>query len=1061
VKFGVQNQPLSYALKLLHDESGLTFFYPSEKIANYTSVTLAIKTRTLEATIELLLANTGLEFKQQDNDIIIFEKASLQLQTNRQPVLLNGRVVDESNRPMPGVIIKEKGTNLGWSTNTTGQFSALITSPEAILQFSFLGYLTQEIPVGKLKSPLVIVLKEDIGRLNEVQIIAYGTTTKRENTGDVSTVSAKTIEQYPTTNVLDVLQGSVPGLNIYKNTGNANGSYKVQIRGINGVNGGAPLYVIDGIPYQGGSYDSQNLNLGANTANGKSGSGYDALSFINPADIESISVLKDADATAIYGSRGADGVILITTKKGVTGAPKIDISLYSGVNDVAHMQPMLNEQQYLHMRREAKANDHSPILPTDYDINGTWDTTRNENWQKQLIGGFGHLTNAQLGISGGSPLVQYRISGGYNRTTNLEQLGGSDESGNLHVSLTSSTADNKFTVSFTGGYLYDINTMPQSDLISDISLAPDAPPLNNSNGTLNFQNNTFSNPLVVKNYINSSPSNNLLSSVSLSYRPIKDLEIRLTTGYNKQAVNEFLGTPTTVSPPYLVGTSFSNFTYNTNTSWSLEPQVNYNKSIGKGKLSVTVGTSLQSEASASTELLVTGYNSDLLLKSISGGTTITSVTPYSYSPTKFSAVFGRVMYNWNNKYNIDLSARDDGSSNFGEHKQFHVFSAVGANWIFSEESFFKNNLPVLNFGKLRASYGSTGRDNISPYSYLSTYNNNGLSYQGTAGLIPTRLPNPDLSWETTKKAELSLELQFFAGRIDFQTNFYRNRTSGILNGSLLSEVTGFQSINENLPAIIQNQGFDASLTTTNIRSINFNWSTTVLFTRDRNDLVSYPNLQTSAYANLYIIGQPVNIVKAYRFAGVNPQTGVYQFYTANGAITSLPSAADKTATININPDFYGSVQNSFRYKQFTLNFSFRFIKQKGENAFYNLSIIPPGFTSNVNYNTLVLNRWQKPGDITNIQRYGTNFSLLFAQEYATQSNFAYGDASYIRLQNLSLAYQLPMKFTNKLGIQSAQIFVQGDNLWTITGYNGIDPENQSIYSLPPLRTMTAGLRLTL
>jgi hypothetical protein len=226
-------------------------------------------------------------------------------------------------------------------------------------------------------------------------------------------------------------------------------------------------------------------------------------------------------------------------------------------------------------------------------------------------------------------------------------------------------------------------------------------------------------------------------------------------------------------------------------------------------------------------------------------------------------------------------------------------------------------------------------------------------------------------------------------------------------------------------------------------------------------LLSFPSLQTSAYANSLIIGQPVNISHTYRFAGVNPQTGIYQFYTASGAITSSPAAADQTVVLNTNPDFYGSVQNSFRYKQFTLSFLFRFIKQTGRNAFYNIGIIPPGLANDLNYNTLVLNRWQKPGDITNIQRYGTSFSLLFAQNSAIQSNYAYGDASYIRLQNLSLAYQLPPAFTSKLGIQNLQIFVQGDNLWTITGYNGIDPENQSSLSLPPLRMVTAGLRLTL
>jgi len=1066
VTIQAKDAQLSTIFQQIRTQTGYDFAYTATAIESAKTVTINVKNEELGDVLKKIFENQPLDFTIKDKFVTVTLKQptiidKIKSALNLDKIEVTGKVVDESNVPMPGVNIKVKGTNLGWVTDANGRFTLAIATPDAILQVSFVGYLTQEIAVSSIKSPIVIKLKEDIGKLDEIQVIAYGTTTKRENTGDVSTISAKTIQQYPTTNALDVLQGTVPGLNIYKNTGNPNGTYQVQIRGINGLSSASPLYVVDGIPYQGGSYVSQNSNLGTNTAHGSGQFGYDALSFINPSDIESISVLKDADATAIYGSRGADGVILITTKKGKYGTPKIDASIYDGITDVGHMQPMLNEQQYLQMRHEANANDHSAVSATDYDINGTWDTTRNVNWQKQLIGGYGHLTNAQVGISGGTQLLQYRISGGYNRTTNLEQLGGNDQSGNMHVSLTSSTADNKFTVSFTGGYLYDVSTLPQGSLIGAITFAPDAPALYNANGTLNFQNNTFSNPLLQKNQINRTPSSNLLSSVVLSYKPVKDLEIKLTSGYNRQQVNEFLGSPTTVFPPYQPGTSQSLFTNDAKTSWSIEPQVNYNKKIGKGKLSATVGTSLQSEGSSSVSLRVTGYSSDLLLSSLTAGTSITSISPYSFSPQKFSAVFGRVAYSWDEKYFIDLSARDDGSSNFGPNKQFHVFSAAGAGWIFSEEKFVKDNLPFLSFGKLRGSYGSTGRDNISPYSYLSTYSSNGLSYQGSAGLTPTRLPNPDLSWETTKKAELSLELQFLKGRIAFETNFYRNRTSGTLGGYPLSLVTGFLSVNENIPDVVQNQGFDLSLTTTNIAASNFTWSTTFLFTRDRNQLLSFPNLQNSSYANSLIIGQPVNIFKQYRFAGVDPQTGIYQFYTAGGAITSSPAAADKTAVINTNPDFYGSVQNSFRYKQFTLSFLFRFIKQTGENAFFNMGGIPPGFFNNNNFNTLVLNRWQKPGDITNIQRYGTSFNLLFAQGSAVQSNAAYGDASYIRLQNLSLAYQLPPVFTSKLGIQNLQIFVQGDNLWTITGYNGIDPENQSSSSLPPLRMVTAGLRLTL
>jgi TonB-linked SusC/RagA family outer membrane protein len=1061
VKFGVTNESLNNALKKLQNESGYTFFYPSEKIASYDHISVETKERSVKETLGLLLENTDLDFKQQNNDVIIFEKTVI---THAAPkiIYIIGKVVDEKKQPLPGVTIKIKGSNSAWTTNQNGAFIAATAVPNAILQFTFIGYITQEIPADQLKNPAVIVLKEDISKLDEVQVIAYGTTTKRANTGDITTVKAETIAQYPTTNVLDVLQGTVPGLNVYKNTGNAQGTYKVQIRGINGLGSAQPLYVIDGIPFRGGGVNTSNLNLGANTANGGNAGGYDALGGINPDDIESISVLKDADATAIYGSRGADGVILITTKKGKTGAPRISATVYSGVNDVAHFQHLLNLQQYLQMRHEAKTNDKSAISPTDYDINGGWDSTRSTNWQKALIGGYGHNTNAQLGISGGSEDVQYRINGGYNYTSDLEHLGGSDQTASLNVNISSITKDKKFSVVFTGGYLYDINTQTQSDLTGDIVMAPDAPALYTSTGALNFQNNTFYNPLIEKNNINHTPSYNLTSSLTLSYKPIKDLEIKLTTGYNKRDVNEFLGVPSNAVPPYLTLNPYSQFTYNTSTAWSIEPQVDYTKKIGKGTLLATAGASLQDENYTTMSLETTGYSSDLLLSSPTAGTTITTVSPYSVSPQKFAALFGRLNYNWADKYYIDLTGRDDGSSNFGQNRQYHFFAAAGAGWIFSEESLIKNNLEFLNFGKLRGSYGTTGRDNISPYSYLSTYSSNGVSYSGVAGLTPTRLPNPNLSWETTTKAELGIDLQFLKGRIALTTNFYRNRTTGVLANSALSLVTGFGAINENMPATVQNAGFDISLTTTNFKNKNFSWNTTFLFTRDRNKLLSYPNLATSPYANEYVIGQPVDITKVYRFGGVNQQTGIYQFYGANGQITAaLNSVTDKTVLINVDPNFYGSIQNNISYKQFSLSFLLRGIKQMGRNAFYNMGIIPPGFSANNNYNTQVLSRWQKPGDVTNIQRYGTSIFLLLAQNNAVQSNAAYGDASYIRLQNISFSYTLPKNVVSKMHMQSLQVFLQGENMFTISRYNGMDPENQSAYSLPPLRVMTAGLRLTL
>jgi len=1058
----------------IEQQTKYSFFYTSEALKQLPEISIDVKNASVEQILDKCLKNSPLSYTIVSNVVVIKPKTA-NLSTAQARVVI-GQVTDEKGNPLPGVTIKLKGAAQGTVTSASGQFSLFVDDVEtAVLQFSFIGYATREVKANTMAGLFVIKMVEDISRLDEVKIVAYGTTTKRLSTGDQTSISATDIAKYPTTNVLDVLQGSVPGLAIYKNTGNPGGSYKVQLRGVNGYSSRPPLYIVDGVPYgsmnspntfsTNNGYLTQNTTLGANSANGTVGQGGNPLNLINPLDIESITVLKDAEATAIYGTRAADGVIIITTKKGKAGSLKTDLSFYTGYTSVTHLPDLLNLQQYLQMRKEAKRNDNANILTTDYDINGVWDTTRSTNWAKTALGGTGHVTNAQASISGGSNNVQFLISTGYNRQTNVTDVNGSDQSGNLSFSINSKSDNNKFSVQLSGSYFYNVNTITQSDFTTLLTLAPDAPPIYNPDGTLNFQGNTFNNPYVVKNLMNNTVTGNLRSSAVISYRPINSLELKVNLGYNKQQINEFLGGPSTAFQPFPTVTPPSSTFVTDNVSWlSVEPQINFNKDISKGKISVTVGSSLQRSVDESTQLKVTGYTSDLLLPNITAGTLITPIVTAVYAPYKLSGIFGRAGYNWDNKYLLEVSGRYDGSSHFGANKQFHLFSAVGAGWVFSEENLIKNNLTFLSFGKLRGSYGVTGRDAIPPYLYLDTYSPTSATYQGMGGLIPTGLPNADLGWESTTKSEIGLELQFLKGRIIFETNFYHNRTSDLLNSTPLSQVTGFTSIFQNQPSVIQNEGFDMTVTGNNFRGKDFSWSTTVILTRDRNKLISFPGLEKSGYATQYVIGQSISALPFYSFAGVNPQTGIYQFNNKAGAVVpalSLSAATDKFVYVNVSPDYYGSVQNSFRYKQFSLDFLFRFIKQIGLNAFGQQGTLPAGLSPNSNFSTIVLNRWQKPGDVTDIQRYGTGIQTLFGQSSAIQSDHSYGDASYIRFQNLSLTYTLPQPLLKKLHVQSLQVYVQGDNLLTISKYGAIDPENQSSLSLPPLRTITSGLRLSL
>jgi hypothetical protein len=388
---------------------------------------------------------------------------------------------------------------------------------------------------------------------------------------------------------------------------------------------------------------------------------------------------------------------------------------------------------------------------------------------------------------------------------------------------------------------------------------------------------------------------------------------------------------------------------------------------------------------------------------------------------------------------------------------------VGAAWIFSKENFVQHALPFLSFGKLRGSYGTTGSDQIGNYQFYDLFQTTTYSYQGTTGLTPVGISNPDLAWEETKKLEGGLELGFIKDRILLQANYYRNRTSNQLVSSNLSAVTGFGTVSINLPATVQNAGWEFMLSTVNVKSKNFGWISSFNLTMARNKLVDYPGLQGSPNQDAFVIGQPLGTAKFFHFIGVDPQTGVYEFSDSKGNPTFNPSfETDRTVLLNATPKYYIGLLNSFNYKGWQLDIFFHFRKQLGSN--YLLQFPYPSGVFGSNRPTAVLNRWQKPGDSAPIELYTQNFSsnvVTGYNNYAQSSDYVYKDASFIRLANLSLSYQFPSQWTRKLHLQNGRIFFHGQNIFTITKYKGVDPESQSPTALPPLRVFTGGINLTL
>jgi len=1067
VTLSMKDAPIEKVFREIERQTGYGFLYNKKMLAELPKVTINVKNADIREVLDRCFSTVQIDYVISEQTILVREKDPTRL-PNQSHVdtsvnAFTGTVVDETGEPLSGASIKLKEGKVVAITDAKGQFRLKDVNSDATIIISFTGYSEKTVVVDG-KASFRVTMSLATNKLDEAQVIAYGATTERLSTGDISKVSSQEIAEQPVSNVLAAIEGRVPGLVITQTTGIPGGGFTAQIRGKNSLeNGTDPFYVVDGVPYNSEILSPDGL-LNASLQGGS------PLNFINPYDIESVEVLKDADATAIYGSRAANGAILITTKRGANGAMKISLNLNSGLTTPARDITLLNTQQYLTMRNEAFMNDGETPQSYDYDVNGTWDTTRYTNWSKVLTRNKAEYTDVNLSFSGGNTNTQYLVSGGYNRQTTgfptLISHEGSDQTGSVHFNINSSSQDKRFKISFTGSYVNNDNNVQNVDFSQErFSLAPDAPSLYNSDGSLNWaplvpgQAGTFSNPLALLYETYSGLTTNIVGNSVVSYTLLHGLELRSSFGYTNTQMDEVQTNPTTTVDPGRHPTSgSSNFNTLNSHSWIIEPQVEYKLHFGKGLVDALAGTTFHEENASGTNTNATGFISDALLQDIQAASNLEEAGVSSQY--KYQAVFGRLNYNWADKYALNLTGRRDGSSRFGPGRQFADFGAIGAAWIFTREDIIHKAIPFLSFGKLRGSYGLTGNDQIGDYQYISLYTPTFYPYQGSQGLSPANLFNPDLAWETTKKLEGSIELGFLKDRITIEASLYRNRSGDQLVHTPIAVVAGFASIPSNLPALVQNSGKEFVLNTINIKKRDFTWSSVFTLTMAANKLISFPGLASSPYKNDFVVGQPITILKEYKYTGVNDTTGLYEFASAKGGPTYNPDFnTDPLVLVNLTPKYYGGFQNNFSFKEFTLNVFFQFVNQQGEKLFAAYGTMPGVMA---NQPTYVLDRWQKPGDNKTYQQFSQDYSLNPANEfsYVTTSNFAYGNASFIRLKNLGISWQLPTSWKKQMHMDNCRFYVNAQNLLTFTPYQGIDPESQGT-GTGPRRTWVAGFQLGL
>jgi TonB-linked SusC/RagA family outer membrane protein len=946
-----------------------------------------------------------------------------------QEIPVSGTVTSATDaQAIPGVTIVVKGTARGTATDLSGNYTISVPS-DGTLVFSFVGFQKQEVLVNGQKK-IDIVLAEEKFDLGEVVVVGYGTDSKKLISGSIDLVGEEEIKNIPVRTIDGVLQGRTAGMTISPNSGTPGGQPTIKLRGGSSINASnQPLFVIDGIPAISGSYGQVSM----------SGQEISALSDINPNDIESITVLKDASATAIYGSRASNGVILITTKKGSYQKTTVSLNTNYGWQQ-------LPPERLLDLMNAAQYNEYAGT-----NIQGI-DT----DWMSEVLQ-VAPTTNTELSVSSGNDKTRIFLSGSYYKQDGVIKGASYDRySGRLNV-------DQKLLKNLTIGGGVSISYSKNERIEGDATLYGPLPnamsipaiyPVYTPEGKYD-ESHFYANPVAIANEaINHAYTNRTNGNVYLEYKFFDGFTFSSKWGADIYSLREHSYDPVTErqGAKYnglgIEGTSYVSNLIATNT-------LQYSKSIDdKHNFEALAGYSFEKYASRSTYIDAVDFPNENFQYIASAGT-IRSASA-SALDRGLNSVFGQIKYNYKYKYIFSLTARADGSSKFGENNRYGYFPAVSVAWRASEENFMKP-IKVISDLKFRVSYGLTGNDGIGDYASLGLYGG-GYNYGGESGTAPIQLPNPDLKWESTAQTGFGFDLGLLADRINLNADFYFNKTKDLLLDRPIPPSSGFTAITSNI-GTMQNMGMELILNALAIDK-TFKWNISLNFSANRNEVTSLyedqPIDDLGRGGNRVEVGQPIGIFYGYRCLGVDPTTGnlVYDDVDKDGQITS----ADRTKTGDPNPDFMYGVTNVFTYKALELSV---FLQGTYGNDIYNGTMLYLGnLTAEDNQITKMLNRWKNPGDITDVPRVG---------DQLTSSRFL-EDGSFMRIKNVTLAYNFTKSQLDKVRIKSAKLYASVQNLYTFTEYSGMDPEvnyygasnvimGTDFFTYPQSRTILIGLNL--
>lgn len=1075
-------------LKLIKKQTGYNYLYEENAQAKSSKLDIDVQNATIEETLDKAFKDQPLTYKIFEKTIVIKAKEE-SVSAKRALQKVQGTVTDDKGGPLPGVSVRVKGTDVGMLTDVNGKYAFNNIDGAGTLVFSFIGYTTQEVPINN-REMIDIKLAESQKALNEVVVVGYGTSKRIDLTGAVGSVTDKQLQERPAINVEEELAGKIAGVNVSTNSGAPGGETKIRIRGYSSINTNTdPLYVVDGVIW---------------TEGGNS---------LNPNDIETIDVLKDASSTAIYGTRGANGVILITTKRGKKGPATVTYDSYGSISVMAKELKVLNAKQFLEVEdisynnikkydsvgwAEGKYVDDDPVKIRTALIGKLFDQNLNPlydvDWQKATTR-TAYSQNHNLSFTGGTDVSNYGlflnygddegiIINSWQKRYNVRLTLDNQVKPWLKVGATVNYDDRKARTQDdgTGG-----NNIPRM-LIEMPAIIPIRYPDGSYGKRTDYPNmEGGDNPVAQANEIVSINESRVFSGngyADITFFPGLDFKstIGVTTSDNT--------TPHFQSG--LVGGSTVNQTYSSasidhydNTFWQWDNYLTYNKTFNKvHTINVVLGTERQNfqqtGVNASTQDLSDNYYQFYNLGS--GG--IPGIPSSNYDAWQMQSFFGRLNYNYKEKYLLTLTGREDGSSRFGTNSKYGFFPSAALAWRASEEDFLKGNKTISDL-KFRVSYGLTGNSEIGEYRSLVNINTTNYVFGGqqAIGTYLNTIGNDDLQWEKTAEYDLGVSFGLFNNRINLEADAYLKKTQALLLNAPLPETSGFNSVYKNIGKI-QNKGIELTLNTTNIKAKDFSWNTTFNISFVANKILSLGASNDDIFLdptflsqfNLMRVGLSAGTFWGYKVLGTwgtNEAAEAAKFGLLPGDLKIWDkngdgkiTADDKTVLGKSLPDGYGTFTNNFHYKNFDLGVELEF---DYGNQIMNLTRHSgQDRTGQANSYATVLNAWTPENQNTSIAEDRPAYVRYQTEIYSTKVE----NGSFIRGKAVTLGYTFPHQLISKYGLSRLRIYAQAQNLFLITKYTGYDPETSTynnssnftqgiqFYDYPKPRTFLLGLNVS-